>query len=87
MVSLPGSGPEKFAFTVWDDSVAQQITKVLGKRVTLHYEQKVGLPGSCFGDTRYYITGMSITDDYPNEKELKSNSAEPGASQIPSTPR
>ena len=40
LVSLPGSTPEKFLFTVHDDAVAGQITKVMGKRVSLHYEQK-----------------------------------------------
>src|SRR5262245_44749373 len=50
MVSLPGSTPEKFPFTVRDDAVVAEIYKVLGRRVTLHYEQKVGLPTSCFGE-------------------------------------
>jgi hypothetical protein len=65
LVSLPGSAPEKFAFTIWDDSVAEQVTKAMGKRVSLHYEQKVGLPGSCFGETRYYVTGVAISEDIP----------------------
>jgi ABC-type phosphate/phosphonate transport system permease subunit len=56
MVSLPGAAPEKFLFTVWDDGVAEQINKLVGKRVALFYEEKVGLPTSCFGETRYYVT-------------------------------
>jgi hypothetical protein len=65
LVSLPGSTPEMFAFTVRDDAVAAQITKVMGKRVSLHYEQKVGLPTSCFGDTRYYVSGVTVSDEIP----------------------
>jgi hypothetical protein len=65
LVSLPGSVPEKFTFTIWDDAVAAQVTKAMGKRVALHYEEKVGLPGSCFGETRYYITGISLSDEIP----------------------
>ena len=65
LVSLPGSMPEKFAFTIWDDAVAQQVTKAMGKRVALHYEEKAGLPGSCFGETRYYITGVTVSDEIP----------------------
>ena len=65
LVSLPGSTPEKFLFTVHDDAVAAQITKAMGKRVSLHYEQKVGLPGSCFGETRYFITGLTLSDEIP----------------------
>jgi hypothetical protein len=65
MVSLPGATPEKFQFTVWDDSVADSINKVIGKRVSLHYEQKVGLPTSCFGDTRHYVTGVTAVEEIP----------------------
>jgi hypothetical protein len=65
LVSLPGSTPEIFAFTVRDDAAAAQITKVMGKRVSVHYEQKVGLPTSCFGETRYYVTGVTVSDEIP----------------------
>lgn len=65
MVSLPGSTPEKFYFTVRDDAVAAQIQKVMGKRVSLHYEEKVGLPGSCFGETRYYVNSVQAESDAP----------------------
>jgi hypothetical protein len=65
LVSLPGTTPEKFFFTVWDDAVARDITRAMGKRVALHYEQKMGLPGSCFGDTRYYVTGVTVSDEIP----------------------
>ena len=65
LVSLPGSSPEKFAFTIRDEAVAAQVTKVMGKRVSLHYEQKVGLPTSCFGETRYYVTGVTVSDEIP----------------------
>jgi hypothetical protein len=65
LVSLPGSSVEKFLFTVRDDTVARQITAAMGKRVTLHYEEKVGLPTSCFGDTRHFVTGLTINPDIP----------------------
>ena len=42
MVSMPGAAPEKFLFTIVDDDVAAQVTKVMGRRATLHYEEKVG---------------------------------------------
>lgn len=65
MVSMPGATAEKFPFTVWDDNVAEQINKVMGKRVSLHYEEKVGIPTSCFGETRHYITGVTTVDEIP----------------------
>jgi hypothetical protein len=65
MVSMPGTTTEKFFFTVWDDAVAERINKAMGKRVSLHYEEKVGLPGSCFGDTRYWVSGIKAVEDIP----------------------
>jgi hypothetical protein len=64
LVSLPGSATvEKFQFTVNDDRVAAELTQVMGKRVTLHYEEKVGLPTSCFGETRYYVTKVTVSSE------------------------
>jgi hypothetical protein len=65
LVTMPGAIPEKFLFTVWDDKVAEQINRVVGKRVTLHYEEKVGLPTTCFGETRHFVTGVAAVDDFP----------------------
>jgi len=64
LVSMPGSATvEKFLFTVSDEQVAAEIVKVMGKRVTLHYEEKVGLPTSCFGETRHYVTRVAVATD------------------------
>jgi len=64
LVSIPGSSTvEKFQFTVADDAVATELTQVMGKRVTLHYEEKVGLPTSCFGETRHYVTKVAVASD------------------------
>jgi hypothetical protein len=65
LVSLPGSSVEKFFFTVHDDGAAQLIQQAVGKRVTLHYEEKVGLPTSCFGETRYFVSKVTINPDIP----------------------
>jgi len=65
MVSMPGTTTEKFIFTVWDDETAEQINKVMGKRVSLHYEEKVGIPTSCFGETRYYVTKVTAVEEIP----------------------
>ena len=63
MVAVPGSMPEKFYFTVHDDKLARSINRSMGKRVFLAYEEKVGLPTSCFGDTRYFVTGVTLVDE------------------------
>ena len=65
MISMPGAVPEMFQFTVRDDAVADRINRAMGKRVALHYEEKVGLPTSCFGDTRYFVTRVTEVQDVP----------------------
>jgi len=58
MVSLPGAMPEKFYFTVRDDALAVRIEQSVGQRVRLHYEQHRGVPGTCFGDTQYWVDAL-----------------------------
>jgi hypothetical protein len=65
MVTMPGTIPEKFAFTVWDDRVVAQIDQTIGRRVELDYLQKKGLPSTCFGDTEYWVTGVHVLPDVP----------------------
>jgi len=58
IVNVPGSQPEIFQFTVKSDSIAEQLRRVMGDRVTLSYNQHKGIPFSCFGDTQYYVTSV-----------------------------
>jgi hypothetical protein len=62
MVAMPGAMPEKFQFTVRSEAVAARINQSMGKRVALVYEQHVGLPSSCFGDTEYFITRVDVVE-------------------------
>ena len=55
IVAIPGSLPEIFQFTVRDDKVAAEINTLMGKRVALSYEQHLGIPSTCFGETGYYV--------------------------------
>jgi hypothetical protein len=80
LVSLPGSVPEKFYFTIRDDAVAAQLVEMMGKRVSLHYEEKVGLPTTCFGDTRHFVTGFRLSDDIPLATGVVVPTAPPAAS-------
>lgn len=56
--ALPGLVPEKFLFSVRSDSIAGELNKHAGERVVLNYAQHKGVPGSCFGDTEYFVTGI-----------------------------
>ncbi len=56
--------PEKFAFTVRDTAIADQINANIGQKVVLEYEQHKGLP-SCFGDTEHFITKVTPIAEEP----------------------
>ncbi|WP_342619829.1 hypothetical protein [Rhodoferax sp. GW822-FHT02A01] len=58
LVAVPGSTPEKFLFSVRDDAVAQRLNATMGKRVALTYEQHIGVPTNCFGETEYFVTDV-----------------------------
>jgi hypothetical protein len=62
MASLPGAMPELFQFTVRDDSIAAEINRQMGSRVSLEYEQHLGVPTTCFGETEYFVVGVRPTE-------------------------
>jgi hypothetical protein len=62
LVAVPGSMPEKFFFTVRDDSLASKINTSLGKRVSLSYEQHKGIPTTCFGETEYFAQSLKVLE-------------------------
>ena len=73
---------------VRDDAVADQINRVMGKRVTLHYEEKVGLPTSCFGDTRYFVTRVAeVQDPHGPGMTIPLPPAPPAPAPGPATPK
>jgi hypothetical protein len=57
LAALPGIVPEKFDFSVRSDSIAGVLNSLAGQQIVATYEQHKGVPGSCFGDTEYYVTG------------------------------
>lgn len=56
MPTQPGIPPQIFTFSVRDEAVAQVLVKSAGQRVSLSYDQHVGVPTKCFGETEYFIT-------------------------------
>jgi hypothetical protein len=60
MSPVPGATPQIFPFTVRDDGVAKRITAAEGKKLALRYQEKRGLPSSCFGETNHFVTDVRI---------------------------
>lgn len=63
LVTMPGTQAEKYYFSVRDPIIAKKINDTIGKRVRLVYEQHVGVPTSCFGETQYFITDVKVIED------------------------
>ena len=63
LVSMPGTVAEKFYFSVRDEAVVKQINDSVGRRVALDYQQHMGIPSSCFGETQYFISGVRVVEE------------------------
>jgi hypothetical protein len=60
MTSSPGVMPIIWDFSARDDQVAEQLRAAIGTHVALHYTEHRGLPGNCFGDTRYFVDRVTV---------------------------
>jgi hypothetical protein len=58
LVSIPGTTPEKFLFSVRDPEAYRAINAAIGTKVSITYEQHKGIPTSCFGETEYFAVGV-----------------------------
>ena len=62
MVTMPGTLTEKFEFSVRDPEVARKLNESMGQRVSLHYEQHIGVPTDCFGETQYFVSDVRVVE-------------------------
>lgn len=62
-VNVPGAMQQRFEFTVRNDSIAAEINKLQGRRVSLHYQEHRGVPFSCLGETPYFVDGVRAIED------------------------
>ena len=56
--NIPGSAPILFEFSIRSDSLARVIESLAGRQVQIHYDQHVGVPTRCFGETEYFVIGV-----------------------------
>jgi len=62
MLPVPGAMPDKFVFSVRENSIAQKINGTVGKKVSVVYEQHKGVPTNFFGETEYYVTDVKVLE-------------------------
>ena len=85
MVSIPGTTPERFPFTVRNESVARELARLIGERVAITYEQHVGIPTTCFGETQYYVSAVRQVGGFgsPTPEATAHPQVPPGTYQTP----
>lgn len=54
MLPVPGALPEKFLFSVRDKAAIDKINSSMGKKVSIFYEQHIGIPTNCLGESEYF---------------------------------
>jgi len=62
MLPVPGAIPEKFLFSVRDKAVIARINSSLGKKVSLYYEQHIGIPTNCLGESEYFAVDAKVLE-------------------------
>lgn len=60
MTTVPGVAPVIWEFSVRDEAVAEGLRKAIGRQVALHYREHRGVPTRCFGETNYFVDGVTI---------------------------
>lgn len=73
MANLPGTMPQIFPFSVRDEKVGAQLSQTIGQRVQLTYEQHRGVPTSCFGETEYFVTSVTLVPEMAAPSQGKSH--------------
>ena len=86
LVTMPGTVGEKFFFSVPDDVVAEKINQSLGKRVTLTYQEHIGVPTTCFAETRHFVRDVRVIED-PAPLSPPSQPAAAQPSTVPPPPK
>ena len=62
---VAGVQPEIWNFTVRDPALAERLAAAVGQRAQLHYAEHKGLPSSCFGETGYFVDGITAITAAP----------------------
>jgi hypothetical protein len=60
---VQGIAPLIWDFSVRDPKVASQLDSLVGRKVSLHYQEHRGIPTSCFGATGYFVDSVSVVKE------------------------
>jgi hypothetical protein len=57
---VSGVAPQIWTFSTRDPKVAEELFKVVGQQVQVHYTEHRGLPTSCFAETNYFAESFRL---------------------------
>lgn len=60
---VQGIAPLIWDFSVRDPGVARQLDSLVGRKVSLHYQEHRGIPTTCFGVTNYFVDSVSVVKE------------------------
>jgi hypothetical protein len=55
-----GVAPQIWYFSTRDAALAEKLSKAVGQKLQLHYDEHRGVPSSCFAETPYFATSFSV---------------------------
>lgn len=55
-----GVSPQIWYFSTRDEALAAKLSKAVGERIQLHYEEHRGVPTNCFAETPYFADSFTI---------------------------
>ena len=58
-----GVAPQIWDFSTRDPILAEKLSKAVGQKIQLHYEEHRGVPTSCFADTSYFADSFTVVND------------------------
>lgn len=58
-----GVAPQIWYFSTRDPQLAGKLSKSVGEKIQLHYEEHRGVPTNCFAETPYYADSFTVVKD------------------------
>jgi hypothetical protein len=58
-----GVAPQIWDFSTRDPALAEKLSKAVGQKIQLHYEEHRGVPSNCFAETPYYADSFTVVND------------------------
>lgn len=58
-----GVAPQIWNFSTRDPALAAKLSKAVGQKIQLHYEEHRGVPTNCFAETQYFADSFTVVND------------------------